>query len=252
MNKEFEEVEKRRAFVRCIGDCDATQNRFIYHGKPTCESANLELGGQKACNFACLGFGDCEQVCPYGAIEINKEVAKIDRGKCTGCGLCIPACPKDLIISLPLSSQVSVGCKATDNEEITLSNCSTGCTGCKKCEEICPFDAASVTDALATIDPVTCTNCGVCAVVCPTKVIIDMIPARPKVYIDTSCDGCDLCTPVCPLDAIEGDKGSRHKIVNQKCNGCGICLDICPPKSIKTIGSLAYNVHYGEGMVRHD
>lgn len=38
----------------------------------------------------------CETVCPNGAIEIGKDITNLptlDIGKCTGCGLCVPACP---------------------------------------------------------------------------------------------------------------------------------------------------------------
>ncbi|NIT36152.1 MAG: FAD-dependent oxidoreductase [candidate division Zixibacteria bacterium] len=42
----------------------------------------------------CVGCGTCEAVCPYNAIEINKEkmVAEVNAGLCKGCGSCAAAC----------------------------------------------------------------------------------------------------------------------------------------------------------------
>ena len=43
----------------------------------------------------CVGCGICEVLCPYRAIEIDKEdeVAKINAALCKGCGTCCAACP---------------------------------------------------------------------------------------------------------------------------------------------------------------
>lgn len=38
----------------------------------------------------------CEKACPRGAITVGKPITnlpRLDAAKCTGCGLCIPACP---------------------------------------------------------------------------------------------------------------------------------------------------------------
>lgn len=38
----------------------------------------------------------CETGCPQGALKVGNPITNlpvIDRGKCTACGLCIPACP---------------------------------------------------------------------------------------------------------------------------------------------------------------
>ncbi len=42
----------------------------------------------------CIACGTCEAVCPYGAIEVNKEkmVAEVNAGLCKGCGSCAAAC----------------------------------------------------------------------------------------------------------------------------------------------------------------
>lgn len=43
------------------------------------------------------------------------------------------------------------------------------CTGCGLCVEHCRFDALSMVDGLAVVDPVACEGCGVCGLVCPTE-----------------------------------------------------------------------------------
>jgi NAD-dependent dihydropyrimidine dehydrogenase PreA subunit len=52
----------------------------------------------------------------------------------------------------------------------------------------------------------TCTNCAVCAPLCPTSSIL---PGQNRFVIDAdSCENCKICIPVCPVDAIKSDKKS--------------------------------------------
>jgi heterodisulfide reductase subunit A len=47
----------------------------------------------------CSGCGVCELVCPYKAIQVDKEkkVAKVNEALCKGCGSCGAACPSGVI-----------------------------------------------------------------------------------------------------------------------------------------------------------
>jgi len=45
----------------------------------------------------CNGCGDCEQICPRGAVTVNDEVAKVDYSKCIRCYCCHEVCPENAI-----------------------------------------------------------------------------------------------------------------------------------------------------------
>jgi Fe-S-cluster-containing hydrogenase component 2 len=95
-------------------------------------------------------------------------------------------------------------------------------------------------DDLAVIDYPKCTNCGICAALCPTNAIIDEVRARPKAVIGSKCEGLAKCKEVCPVKAIEGEPGERHEVVREKCIGCGLCMAACPTKSITMVGALGH------------
>ncbi len=46
--------------------------------------------------------------------------------------------------------------------------------------------------------------------------------------IDNSiCSGCGLCARKCPENAIIGEKGGAHHVIQEKCIRCGLCLETC-------------------------
>ena len=164
-------MEKKAAFVRCMGSADNTQEKMEYDGINSCTAASLLNGGTSSCRFGCLGLGDCAAACDYGAIEICNGLAIINEEKCVACGKCVAACPKGLIKLAPVKPMAVVRCSSCDKGKDTMKACKVGCIGCMKCQKTCEFGAITVKDALAQVDPEKCTGCGKCADVCPRHII---------------------------------------------------------------------------------
>lgn len=56
---------------------------------------------------ACVGCGECKNACPADAIVIEKNLARIDRGKCVRCFCCQEFCPKSAIqVHRPLAARM--------------------------------------------------------------------------------------------------------------------------------------------------
>jgi electron transport complex protein RnfB len=171
MGSEAAVGEKMVAHVLCHGCESVSTKKYDYSGVSDCKAAAIVQGGNKSCDKGCLGFGNCVQVCAFGAIEIVDGVAVIDKEKCTSCGKCIEECPKGVIELVPYSQNVIVDCKNTDFGKAVKDVCKVGCIGCKICEKNCEFDAIHVVNNIAKIDYTKCTQCMVCVQKCPTKAI---------------------------------------------------------------------------------
>ena len=159
------------AFVKCKGGEDC-KTKFDYAGQNYCWCKDSLHSGNKQCNHACLGCGDCVKVCRYGALYINKKgVAEVNREKCTGCGACTYVCPNNLIVRIPVKQSVNVVCDNFDDKEKVLDKCKVGCTMCGKCVQVCPVKAISIKKGKPVINPNKCINCNKCIGVCPNQCI---------------------------------------------------------------------------------
>lgn len=174
LGKEVVAKESRIAAIRCYGGAMATK-QFEYNGLSSCRAANFFYGGDNVCQYSCLGFGDCIQVCPFEALsQVARHTPVVDIDKCTGCGKCVTECPKSVIILLPKTARPHIACNTKDKGKIVRQNCPIGCISCGKCIKVCPEDAISMQDNLIYIDYSKCTACGECIEQCPRHIIINL------------------------------------------------------------------------------
>jgi len=242
LGMEVVETEPQVCVLRCRGGHDQAVEKFDYVGPGDCRSNYILLGGNKACEYGCLGGGHCVEVCPFNAIRMGPhKLPVIDREKCTACGICIKECPRQVLELIPKTQLIFLACKTLDKGKAVKNVCKVGCIGCTICVKACPYEGAIVMEgSLPKQDYAKCVSCGICFAKCPTKSFIDKAKARPYAIISSKCDGCAECMKVCQFKAIEGEPGKRHSIIKDKCIGCGRCFEVCPIKVITMAGALGY------------
>ena len=132
------------------------------------------------------------------------------------------------------------------------SICSWGCIGLGDCVSACKFDAISVKNGVAHIDPTRCTGCGACAANCP-KGLIHIVPLNSKTVTVCSnrdrgalthkscirgCIGCGKCVRTCPEGAITIED-NLAKVDFTKCKSCGQCVLACPVHARESLTSIS-------------
>lgn len=147
------EAERRVARLRCAGGHDVARQRAEYRGLRTCAAASAVAGGGKGCSWGCLGFGDCEVVCDFDAIAMNDAgIPVVDSARCTACGDCVEACPKDLFVLMPVSHHLLVQCRNLVAGDEVLADCKVACTACGRCVQDAAPGLISVASGVAVID----------------------------------------------------------------------------------------------------
>jgi len=170
----------KKALIHCNGNSEIIYN---YSGIETCKAAVQLLRGYKKCPYACLGLGDCLEVCPQGAIFITQEkkVAVVDREKCTGCGLCLAECPQNLIELVPAGTKIAFLCNYAPLRDIPgREKCDAGCIHCRKCYKSCEDEAIvwSKETAIPEFDIEKCTLCHKCIEACEQNTLSDFTEVK--------------------------------------------------------------------------
>ncbi|QAT42094.1 4Fe-4S binding protein [Aminipila luticellarii] len=230
-----------------------------------CASQNDEETTRKICGSGCIGCGDCEEVCPENAIAIIDNCAVIDYDKCVGCIACAVKCRKKIIVDelhdltklkeniafvrcrggkkanakfKALGVETCADASKIRNEAMDL--CQVGCIGLGDCTKVCRYDAITIADGTAKIDPEKCVGCLDCVTACPNDLIVEVPYAGGKLVACAStydcdeklrvcgegCIGCGDCASNCPNGAITIK--DLHAVVNgELCENCSVCSYMC-------------------------
>ena len=187
LGREVKAQAPKIAVVRCNGTCENRPRPSQYDGARSCAIEHSLYVGDTACGFGCLGCGDCVQACQFGALRMNPETGlpEVDEERCTACGACVKACPRNIIEIRPKgrnNRRVYVRCVNKDKGAVARKACAAACIGCGKCVKTCPFEAITLKDNLAYIDPAKCKACRKCELECPqgTIVAVNFPPRKAK------------------------------------------------------------------------
>ena len=134
--------------------------------------------------------------------------------------------------------------------------CTYACLGYGDCAAVCPYNAITIDNGVARVDPRKCIGCGMCTRACPNS-IIHLINDTSRVVVECSnhdkgaqtrkacsngCIGCMKCQKTCPHGAITV-VDNLATIDYSLCTGCGACVAACPVHCIHE-GNFICGAHF--------
>jgi len=153
MGVDVETGERLIARVICRGGDYETAKKGTYHGIMSCTAAHLMGGGDRLCDYGCIGYGECVDVCPFDAMYMNENhLPVVIEDKCTGCGNCADVCPRDVIEMHPESHKLFIMCKNEDAPKEARQTCIKACIGCGICIRAVEEGEIVLEDNLARIN----------------------------------------------------------------------------------------------------
>ena len=162
------------AVVGCQGSPEYAVYKGVYTGLKNCRGAKIVPNGVKVCAWGCIGFGDCVEVCAFGALSMGPNgLPIIDRAKCKGCKRCILECPQGIIRLIGAEEKGAFAFCNNRNpiKPAVRKACKIGCIKCEACVKKCPVQAITMEYSIPKIDYSKCTSCGECVEKCPQKVL---------------------------------------------------------------------------------
>ncbi|MDK2835544.1 MAG: H+/Na+-translocating ferredoxin:NAD+ oxidoreductase subunit, partial [Thermosediminibacterales bacterium] len=158
------DIDKCTGCGKCVEVCP--RGLFILTGVSRevhvgCKSQEKGKDVKKVCSVGCIGCKICVKACPFGAMEFENNLAKVNYEKCTNCMVCVEKCPTGAIYS------------AFPNRK--KAHITEDCVGCGACKKVCPVDAIEgEIKKLHVVNVEKCIGCSKCAERCP-KDAIEMI-----------------------------------------------------------------------------
>ena len=87
-----------------------------------------------------------------GALKRLFGIPLVDLEKCTACGDCVEACPKDVLALHPVDHHLLVQCRNRVVGDAALEDCRVACTACGKCVMDAGPGLISIASGVAVID----------------------------------------------------------------------------------------------------
>jgi 4Fe-4S ferredoxin len=160
----------------------------------------------------------------------------VNREKCTGCGVCVTACPKEAINRGPVGASMK---KDVQSPPVLVDE--RKCSFCGVCDYICPFQAIEfkingerklqIVEGKAVpqlkYEELDCERTG--------NKVRKFFKGKIAIHTEKCPGGCSTCAEICPTKAITIPKSSKpwektDKVLidDKKCVFCGACINACP------------------------
>ncbi len=211
---------------------------------PSCRASAEDIDAQYSDDPSELGNNKARYPIPPGAGS-----HEIFLDACTGCSLCISACPTQVL----KPALTELGWEGINKPFLAIGDAQCAYS-CHSCADACPENAIKELPlalkkrtqiALAAIDQRHCIvwqdheECVKCVQACPTKALKEKDASVPEI-VPSACVACNHCVEVCPVKTISlqevtvNGKSKKIAVIDfANCTGCGECAYTCPHNAIE-------------------